>query len=75
MENNEEGKVAGGQVVCDTRLADDQGMVSSLEENLQRLMYDTVNRFNKTINIQKTKTMVFRENGGVVLISQLMDRE
>ena len=44
MENCEDGIVVGGQVVGDVRFVDDQGMVSSLEDGLQRLM----DRLNET---------------------------
>ena len=58
MKNCEEGIVLGGQVVGDVRFADDQGMVSSSEDNLQRLMdrlNETDNRFKMKINVQKPK--------------------
>jgi hypothetical protein len=70
MENSEEGIVVGGQVVGDVRFADDQGMVSSLEDGLQRLMdrlKDNANRFNMKINVQKIKTMVVSRDGGEVV--------
>ena len=57
----------GGQVVGDVRFADDQGMVSSSEEGLQRLidrLNETANRFNMKINVQKTKTIVVSRDAG-----------
>ena len=38
MENIEAGIVVGGQLMSDVRFADDQGMVASTEEALQKLM-------------------------------------
>ena len=67
MENCEEGIEVGGQVVGDVRLADDQGMVSSSQDGLQRLidrLNETANRFNMKINVQKTKTMVVSKDEG-----------
>ena len=73
MENNKEGIIVGGQVVGDVRFADDQGMVASTENGLQRLMNklnDTAKKFDMKINVQKTKTMVVsRDGGGVVNIT------
>ena len=59
-----------GQVVGDVRFADDQGMVSSTQDGLQRLMdrlNETANRFSMKINVQKTKTMVVRRDKGQVV--------
>ena len=67
------GIVVGGKVIGDVRFADDQGIVSSTEDGLQRLMdglNETANRFNMKINVQKTKTMVVsRDEGQVVNIT------
>jgi hypothetical protein len=54
----------------DVRFADDQGIVSSSEDGLQRLMYrlnDNISRFNMKINVQKIKTMVVSRDRGVVV--------
>ena len=52
-----------------SNFADDQGMVSSSEDGLQRLN-ETANMFNMKINVQKTKTMVVsRDEGQVVNIT------
>ena len=61
MENGEEEIVVGGQVVRGVRFAEDQGVVSSSEDGLQRLMdrmNDTANRFIMMMNVQKIKTMI-----------------
>ena len=69
LEDMEEGVLVGGQLISDVRFADDQGMVASTEMGLQRLM----NKLNDTakncmkINVQKTKTMVVRWDGGGVV--------
>src|SRR5919106_4121377 len=67
MEGSEDGIKVGGQLITDIRFADDQGMVDSTEEGLQR----TMDRLNKTakeygmkINVKKTKTMVVSKKGG-----------
>ena len=60
----------GGQVVGNVRFADDQGMVSSSEDGLQRLMdrlSEPASRFNMKINVQKTKTMVVSRDEGQVI--------
>jgi len=67
MENIDEGIVVGGQLISDVRFADDQGMVASTEEGLQKLMNklnDTAKEYNMRINVQKTKTMVVTRDGG-----------
>ena len=59
MENIEAGIVEGGQLKTDVRFADDQGMVASTEEGLQKLMNklnDTAKKYNMKINVQKTKS-------------------
>ena len=67
LENVE--KLVGGQLVSDVRFADDQGMVSSTERGLQKLM----NKINKNAtdfgmkkNVQKTKTMVVSCDEGML---------
>ena len=66
MENIEEGIVVGGQLISDVRFADDQGMVASTEEGLQKLMNklnDTAKKCNMKIIVQKTKLMVISKDG------------
>ena len=56
----------------DVRFTDDQGMVASSEEGLQKLMnglITTTKRYNMKVNVKKTKTMlVSRVVGGTVNI-------
>jgi len=62
--------LVGGKLVSDVRFADDQGMVASTEMGLQTLMNklnDTAINYGMKINVQKTKTMVVRWNGGGVV--------
>ena len=47
LKDTEEGILVGGQVVSDVRLADDQGMISSSKQVLQKLM----NKVNDTAKI------------------------
>ena len=61
LENMDEGIIVGGQVVSDVRFADDQGMVASTENGLQKLMNklnETAKTYNMKMNVQKTKAMV-----------------
>src|SRR5437899_9262602 len=70
LEDMEEGVPVGGQLVSDVRFADDQGMVAGTEMGLQRFMNklnDTAKNFSMKINVQKTKTMVVRWDGGGVV--------
>jgi endonuclease/exonuclease/phosphatase family metal-dependent hydrolase len=70
LEDVEEGVLVGGQLVSDVRFADDQGMVAGTETGLQRIMNklnDTAKNFSMKINVQKTKAMVVRWNGGGVV--------
>src|SRR5437867_5072977 len=70
LEDMEEGVLVGEQLVSDVRFADDQGMVACTEMGLQRLMNklnDTAKNFRMKINVQKTKTMVVRWDGGGVV--------
>ena len=56
----------GGQIIEDVRFADDQGMLASTEEGLQRTMNrlnDTVKKFDMKINVQKTKVMIVSRKG------------
>src|SRR3954463_9747568 len=60
----------GGQLVTDVRFADDQGMVAGTEMGLQRLMNklnETAKNFGMKINVQETKTMEIRWDGGGVV--------
>ena len=72
MEGSEDGIKVGGQVLQDVRFADDQAMVDSSEEGLQRTMFrlvQTAMRYDMKINAKKTKVMrVSRKGGGTVKI-------
>ena len=53
----------GGKLLKDVRFADDQGMVASTENGLQRLVdrvNETSKRYGMKINVKKTKTMLFQ---------------
>ena len=68
LENIEEGVLIGGELVTDARFTDDQGMVSSTERGLQKLMnkLDGIAiDFGMKINVQKTKAMVVMWDGVV----------
>lgn len=72
MEGIEEGIKIGGKLLKDVRFADDQAMVASSEEGLQKIM-DGLNRtakeYEMKINIKKTKVMRVSKNvGGQVTI-------
>src|SRR3989441_9893865 len=70
LEDMKEGVSVGGQLVSDVRFADDQGMMAGTEMGLQRLMNKlnyTAENFGMKINIQTTKTMVVRWDGGGVV--------
>src|SRR6267154_1448548 len=70
LEDMEEGVLVGEKLISDVRFAVDQGMVASTEMRLQRLMNklnDTAKSFDMKINVQKTKTMVVRWDGGGVV--------
>src|SRR3989442_724741 len=70
LEDMEEGGSVGGQLVCDVRFGDDQGMVAGTEMELQRLinkLIDTAKNFGIKINVQKTNTVVVRWDGGCVV--------
>src|SRR6267154_213167 len=70
LEDMDEGVLVGGKLVSDVRFADDQGMVASTEMGLQTLMNklnDTAINYGMKINVQKTKTMVVRWDGGGVV--------
>ena len=58
LENMDEGIIVDGQVVSDVRFADDQGMVASTENGLQKLMNkfnETAKKFNMKINVKKSQ--------------------
>src|SRR5580692_8781801 len=67
MEDIEEGVQVGGEPLKDVRCADDQGMVASTEQGLQKVMNrlnETAKRYDIKINVNKTKVMVVsREEG------------
>ena len=66
LEKMDEGIIVGGQAVSDVRFADDQGMVGSTENGLQKLMNklnETAKKFNMKLNVQKTKAMVVCRDG------------
>ena len=67
IENIEAGIVVGAQLISDLRYTDNQEMVASTEEGLQKLMNnlnDTAKKYNMKINVQKTKAMVVAKDGG-----------
>ena len=70
MEDIEEGVRVGGEPLKDVRFADDQGMVASTEQGLQKVMNrlnETAKRYDMKINVKKTKVMVVsREEGKAV---------
>jgi len=73
MEDIDEGVNVGGKLVKDVKFADDQGMVASSEQGLQRLMdalATTAKKYDMKINIKKTKTMLVSKSniGGTVSI-------
>jgi hypothetical protein len=61
MESIDEGVKVGGELVTDVKFADDQGMVASTEEGLQKIMNklnETEKNYDMKISAQKTKIMV-----------------
>src|SRR5580698_10282718 len=82
IEDIDEGVNVGGNLVKDVKFADDQGMVASSEQGLQRLMdalATTANKYDMKINIKKTKTMlVSKSNTGgtvnIVIDGQLVEQ-
>jgi hypothetical protein len=61
MEGIDEGVKVGGELVTDVKFADDQGMVASTEEGLQKIMNklnETAKNYDMKISVQKTKIMV-----------------
>src|SRR5207249_2780572 len=70
LEEIDEGIRVGGRLVSDVRFTDDQGMVSSSEAGLQRLMdslNETAKKYDMKINIKKTKVMVVSRKEGEVV--------
>ena len=68
LENMDEGIIVGGQVMSDVRFADDQGMVASTENGLQKLMNklnETATKFNIKMNVQKQRQWWCVEMEGV----------
>ena len=72
MEGIEEGVKIGGNLLKDVRFADDQGMIASSENGLQKIMdglYSTALKYDMKINIKKTKVMrVSRERADVTIM-------
>ena len=61
LDNIEEGVLVGGRLLKDVRFADDQAMMSSTNEGLQRLMNglaEAADEYGMKVNVKKTKTMV-----------------
>ena len=54
LENMDEGIIVGGQVMSDVRFADDQGMVASTKNGLQKLM-NKLNETAKKFNMRMLK--------------------
>ena len=70
MSDVDEGVNVGGKLLKDVRFADDQGMVASTQNGLQRLMdrvNETSKRYGMKINVKKTKTMIVSKSGGGVV--------
>jgi retron-type reverse transcriptase len=60
MEETEEGIKVGGRLIKALRFADDQAMLATTQEGLQRMMDQlnlTSGKYNMKINISKTKSM------------------
>ena len=67
MEGIEEGVRLGGKLIRDVRFADDQGMVASTEQGLQKVMNgltETAKKYDMKINVEKTKAMVVSRDEG-----------
>ena len=66
IDSIEEGMVVGGRLLKDVRFADDQAVLASSKEGLQRLM-DGLNSaaedYGMRVNVKKTKTMVISKTG------------
>ena len=72
LEDLDVGVKVGGELYKDVRFADDQAMIASTEEGLQRMMNklnEKSKEYDMKINIKKTKVMkVSREGGGDISI-------
>src|SRR6266853_5658664 len=67
MEEIDEGMRVGGELLKDIRFADDQAMVASTEEGLQRIMNgltNTARLYEMKVNAKKTKTMLVSKRPG-----------
>ena len=67
IDDIEEGVLVGGRLLKDVRFADDQGMVASSNDGLQRLMdglNKTAGEYGMKVNVKKTKTMVISKTEG-----------
>src|SRR5580698_1937762 len=67
MEDIEEGVRVGGEPLKDVRFADDQGMVASTEQGLQKVMNrlnETAKRYAMKMNVKKIKVMVVSRGEG-----------
>src|SRR5215471_9115504 len=74
LDNIEEGVLVGGRLLKDVRFADDQAMVSSTSEGLQRLMDGLVKvseECGMKVNIKKTKAMLFPKQDTRLLTSKI----
>ena len=70
LDGIEKGVLVGGVLLKDIKFADDQAMVASSEDGLQKMMdsFDvTDRRYDMKINVKKTKTMRISRRGGVKL--------
>ena len=70
LDGIEEGVLVGGVLLKDIKFADDQAMVASSEDGLQKMMDSldvTGRRYDMKINVKKTKTMRISRRGGVKL--------
>src|SRR6516225_7306849 len=67
IDDIEEGVVVGGRYLKDVRYADDQAMVASTNEGIQKLMYGlnrAAEEYGMRINVKKTKAMVISKIEG-----------
>ena len=81
MQDIEEGVKVGGELVKDVKFADDQGMVASTENGLQRLVSAlemTAKNYDMKINVKKTKCMVVSKEVGakvnIVIEGQIVEQ-
>src|SRR5579862_6053758 len=76
MEDIDEGVNVGEKLVKDVKFADDQRMVASSEQGLQRLMdtlATTAKKYDMKINIKKTKTILVSKSN-IVINGQLVEQ-